>query len=62
VQQITNPDDIHRFLKVALQRVKACAGEGRRRIRDSDNSYSNAAEFTSAAELAATLVTFDNHT
>lgn len=57
MQQITNPDDTRRFQKVALQRVKGGAGEGRRRIRDSDNSYSKAG-FTSAA----TLVTFDSHT
>ncbi|KAG1741487.1 uncharacterized protein EDB91DRAFT_1130708 [Suillus paluster] len=61
VQQITNPDVIHRFLKIALQRVKACMDKGRDRARKSDNDYARAA-FTSAAELAAALVAFDTQT
>ncbi|OAX35603.1 hypothetical protein K503DRAFT_773300 [Rhizopogon vinicolor AM-OR11-026] len=61
VQQITNPDVIRRFLKIALQRIKAYTENGRERARKSDNAYAKAA-FTSAAELAAALVALDNHT
>ncbi|KAG1769351.1 hypothetical protein EDD22DRAFT_869015 [Suillus occidentalis] len=61
VQQITNPDVIRRFLKIALQRVKASMDKGRERARKSNNDYAKAA-FTSAAELSAALVAFDSHT
>jgi hypothetical protein len=61
VQQITNPDVIRRFLKIALQRVKASMDKGRERARKSNNVLAKAA-FTSAAELAAALVAFDSHT
>ncbi|KIK41686.1 hypothetical protein CY34DRAFT_805777 [Suillus luteus UH-Slu-Lm8-n1] len=61
VQQITNPDVIRRFLKIALQRVRASMDKGRERARKSDNDYAKAA-FTSAAELSAALVAFDSHT
>ncbi|KAG1900306.1 uncharacterized protein F5891DRAFT_1033352 [Suillus fuscotomentosus] len=61
VQQITNPDVIRRFLKIALQRVQASMDKGRERSRENDNNYARVA-FTSAAELSAALVAFDNHT
>jgi len=61
VQQITNPDVIRRFLKIALQRVKAYIDVGRDRARTSDSARAKAV-FKSAAELAAALVAFDNHT
>ncbi|KAH7905185.1 hypothetical protein BJ138DRAFT_1165257 [Hygrophoropsis aurantiaca] len=62
VQQVTNPDTIKRFLKIALQRVKARADKGRKRARnESDADFARAA-YTSAAELAAALIAFDRHT
>ncbi|KAG2146289.1 hypothetical protein DEU56DRAFT_978760 [Suillus clintonianus] len=61
VQQITNPDVIRRFLKIALQRVKASMDKGRDRARGGDNDFARVA-FTSAAELAAALVALDSHT
>jgi hypothetical protein len=61
VQQITNPDVIRRFLKIALQRVKAAMDKGREHSRKSENDCARAA-FTSAAELSAALVAFDSHT
>lgn len=61
VQQITNPDVVRRFLKIALQRVRACIDRGRDRVRE--NNIVIAMEvFISAAELAAALVAFDSHT
>ncbi|EGO03466.1 hypothetical protein SERLA73DRAFT_45690 [Serpula lacrymans var. lacrymans S7.3] len=61
IQQITHPDVISRFLKIALQRVKDRCETGRRRTRENDLDYARVA-FTSAAELAAALVAFDDLT
>ncbi|KAH7925032.1 hypothetical protein BV22DRAFT_1089743 [Leucogyrophana mollusca] len=58
VQQIIHPDAIKRFLKIALQRVKARMETGRKR---DDTDHARAA-YTSAAELAAALVALDTFT
>ncbi|KAH7922924.1 hypothetical protein BV22DRAFT_1016358 [Leucogyrophana mollusca] len=61
VQQITHPEVVRRFLKIALQRVKAQADKGRTQVKEG-MLHRARVEFTSAAELAAALVAFDNHT
>ena len=61
VQQITNPDVIRRFLKIALQRVRAYIGQARDHSSANENAFAMKV-FMSAAELAAALVAFDSHT
>ncbi|KAI6042029.1 hypothetical protein EDC04DRAFT_3059043 [Pisolithus marmoratus] len=61
VQHITNPDVIRRFLDIALERVKANTSVGRERAAKTRYDLALPA-FTSSAELAAALVTFDTQT
>ena len=61
VKQITNPDIIQKFLVLALKRVAARKETGHERLREGEVEYAHAA-YTSAAELAAAIIAFNDVT
>ncbi|KAH7910958.1 hypothetical protein BJ138DRAFT_1151737 [Hygrophoropsis aurantiaca] len=61
LETIQGPEVISRFLKIALQRIKTQADEGRTWVKEGSFHRARLA-FTSAAELAAALVALDRNT